>query len=90
MTPADYDAMLASQGGRCAICGRTDEIVPTQRGSGQRRRFCVDHDHDTGRVRGILCNLCNTGIGALRHDPMLLRAAIDYLRREADAAKAAT
>jgi hypothetical protein len=72
ITLADYDRMLAAQGGCCAICG-TD--APTF-GKGH---FSVDHDHATGAVRGLLCDNCNTGIGKLRDDPAILRAALVYL-----------
>jgi hypothetical protein len=67
----EYDAMLARQGGVCAVCG----------GGPGARAFCVDHDHDTGAVRGLLCNPCNAGIGQLGDDPARLRAAADYLER---------
>jgi hypothetical protein len=40
----------------------------------------VDHDHVTGRVRALLCNLCNAGIGHLRDDPQIMQAAIEYVR----------
>lgn len=73
LTVEDYDQMLANQGGGCAICHTT---VP--RGMG---RFCVDHCHATGRVRGLLCNECNRGIGALKDDPDRLRGAIAYLEQ---------
>lgn len=57
ITVADYDRMLSAQGGRCAIC-KTDKSLG-------RGRFHVDHDHVTGRVRGILCHLCNTALGRI-------------------------
>lgn len=55
ITTADYDRMLAEQGGCCAICG-TAEV------GAARRYFHVDHDHTTGRVRGLLCVKCNTSL----------------------------
>jgi hypothetical protein len=72
MTPEQYDALLARQGGRCAICVRNHA-------DSREFRLHVDHDHSTGRVRGLLCGLCNQGIGSLRDDPSLLRIAIAYL-----------
>jgi hypothetical protein len=74
LTTADFDAMLAAQGGVCAICGTTD-----WRGKGNRP--CVDHDHATGAVRGILCTNCNNGLGRFADDPARLRAAVAYLER---------
>ena len=73
LTPETFDAMLVAQGGGCAICGTL--VVPV-RGS-----FCVDHDHATGRVRGLLCVECNSGLGQFKDDRALLRASIDYLSR---------
>jgi len=74
LTLDDFDRMLSEQGGRCAICS-TDE--PGTRG------WCVDHDHDSGAVRALLCQPCNIGIGLLAHDPERLIAAAGYLRRTA-------
>lgn len=71
LTIAQYDEMLASQDGRCAICG-TDK-------PGGKGAFHVDHDHKTGQVRGLLCSPCNTGIGQLGDDPMVLFVAMKYL-----------
>lgn len=68
---AEYDAMLAAQGGVCAIC------KGPHRGVG--KRLHVDHCHDTGKVRGLLCGNCNTFIGLAEHDPHRLRQAIAYL-----------
>lgn len=71
-TVEEYDYMLARQGGGCAICGKTKNK------SG--RRLAVDHCHNTGRVRGILCNGCNVAIGKLNDDPDLVALALAYLR----------
>jgi len=68
MAPHAYDRMLASQGGACAICGRLE--------SG--KRLAVDHDHVTGKVRGLLCNNCNICLGGLEN---YLPQAASYLSR---------
>jgi hypothetical protein len=68
---AEYLKMLDAQNGCCAICGTSD--------TGNRKAFHVDHCHETGKVRGLLCGNCNSGIGNLRDDVGLLRRAIDYL-----------
>ena len=78
ITVAEYDAMLANQGGGCAICGE-------QCSSG--RKLAVDHNHaccpgdrTCGKcIRGLLCGSCNQGIGKLRDSPRLLIAAASYL-----------
>jgi hypothetical protein len=72
MLPGEYDTRLAAQGGVCAVCGE-----PPQ----GKRRLAVDHDPVTRRVRGLLCSRCNTGLGQMRDDPRLLRAAAEYLER---------
>jgi hypothetical protein len=64
---AEFDEMLAEQGGVCAICGADD---PKH----------VDHDHRTGWVRGILCFNCNGGLGQFRDSPEFLAGAITYLK----------
>lgn len=82
ITLADYDAMLIAQDGVCAICGKT----PWE----EEKRLAVDHNHETGRVRGLLCNNCNSGIGYLQDNPGLCRLAADYLdtlNKEAENAK---
>jgi Recombination endonuclease VII len=67
---ADYQALLARQGGRCATCRRKPKPkCPLQ----------VDHCHKTGQVRGLLCNRCNTMLGMGDDDPRRLRAGIAYL-----------
>lgn len=68
----DYDRMLDDQDGRCAICLKPPE---------PDRHLCVDHDHETGENRGLLCDICNRGVGIFRDDPEALRRAADYLER---------
>lgn len=75
ITPEDFDAMLAAQNGRCAICGEP----PDPDGKGAYSRLHIDHDHQTGVVRGLLCGRCNQGLGYFKDDPARLSAAIDYL-----------
>lgn len=72
MTPADFDALLAGQGGVCGICRGA---LADSRGFHPH----VDHWHDTGRVRGILCLKCNVGLGAFGDDPERLGQALRYL-----------
>jgi hypothetical protein len=67
--------MADAQEGKCAICLQ----VPDKR---QKKGFLViDHDHNTGKVRGLLCRSCNIGIGFLLHDEKILYSAIAYLRQ---------
>jgi hypothetical protein len=71
LTPERYDLMYQEQGGRCAICGTL----------GQSRGLAIDHDHDTGVVRGLLCSRCNSGIAMLCHNREYVQAADHYLAR---------
>jgi len=75
LTVEQYDSMVEQQGSRCAICHGPD---PKTNGG---QHWCVDHDHATGKVRGLLCHDCNIGLGKFRDDPDLLRRAADYLAR---------
>lgn len=70
ITREDYDGMLSSQNYVCAICSKPDNIG-----------WClsVDHDHKTGKVRGLLCNSCNHGLGHFRDSPEILIKAANYL-----------
>lgn len=68
-TVAWFDKTLEEQGGACAIC----RVVP------EKYRLHIDHCHSSGRVRGLLCNSCNTGIGHFHDDPERLARAIGYV-----------
>ena len=68
ITEDDYQRMLASQQGACAVCLKPFSGSPH-----------VDHCHATGRVRGLLCHLCNTALGKLNDDPERLRRAAAYV-----------
>lgn len=73
----EYEALLAEQEGRCAICRRgEDELVAC---TGRVLKLHVDHDHATGKIRGLLCSWCNPALGGFQEDPRLLRRAIRYL-----------
>lgn len=77
MSYQEYVDLLDAQGGMCAICG-TDKFM------GVGKRAHVDHCHATGKVRGLLCNLCNVGIGALKENTETLRNALDYIEKWED------
>lgn len=71
MTAEQYAVLVAASNGRCAICDR----------SPGKTRHHIDHDHDTGLIRGLLCHNCNRGLGYFLDQPNLLRAAAAYLER---------
>lgn len=73
ITLEEYTRLLHQQQSACAVCG----FVPGP----DDRGLVVDHCHDTGEVRGLLCNNCNTGIGLLQDNPQVVEAAAMYLRR---------
>lgn len=67
MTIEDYEKLIVKQKGCCALCGlRTRALV-------------IDHCHDSGRVRGLLCKNCNVALGHFKDEPAVLRKAIKYL-----------
>ena len=74
---ADYDQMLVEQKYCCAICGTSDP--KNGRSRSKAKYFDIDHDHKTGKVRGLLCKSCNTAIGQMQESPAILRKAIAYL-----------
>lgn len=81
LTLAEYEAMADAQGGVCAICKRPQTAVSK---TGAVKLMPVDHDHRTGKNRGLLCDPCNIGLGAFEDDIVRLSAAIDYLLRHSE------
>ncbi len=79
ITPEDYDEMLDTQDHKCAICGVSSEDYALRHKV--HKRLVVDHDHSTDKVRGLLCNNCNIGLGGFDDDSARLRAGADYLDR---------
>ena len=69
-----FNSLLAGQGGVCAICGSTNWLGPHGSPS-------VDHDHTTGKIRGILCHNCNVAIGFIQDDPKIALSMADYLEK---------
>jgi len=69
----DYDRMLKEQNGVCAICGQPE--------SSDRQRLSVDHNHETGEIRGLLCQKCNTMVGMSLEKVSILESAIRFLQR---------
>jgi len=74
ITEADYNEMVERQQNLCAICKQ-----PERNGYKGRTELCVDHDHSTGKVRGLLCNHCNRALGLLGDNISSLTNAINYL-----------
>jgi len=71
MTVEDYNVLLQSQNNTCATCDKTH--------SSNGKRLAVDHCHVTGKIRGLLCNECNTALGLVKENPVVLLELIDYL-----------
>src|SRR5262249_5892336 len=77
MTPLEYELRLARQNGACAICKKTPK----------QRWLCIDHCHQTGKVRGLLCTPCNAALGTFGDDPQRMQAGADYLAAFYDSLK---
>lgn len=73
MSIEQYNELLTKQNNCCAICGKNSKEF--------NKLLAVDHDHETGEVRGLLCSNCNTGIGMLQDSTKLLDKAKEYLKK---------
>lgn len=72
MSQQEYEVLFDSQGGACAICKNLNWNGKTPN---------VDHDHITGKIRGILCHNCNTALGRIMDDPKIAQAMGDYIKK---------
>ncbi len=75
ITFEEYEAMIKRQNGVCAICHSPE----TKANQYRVQRLAVDHNHETGKVRALLCQKCNGGLGCFDDDPAMLAEAIRYL-----------
>jgi hypothetical protein len=73
ITKNDYEALLKQQDNKCKICGSEPPSI------GKKKYLCVDHDHKTGKIRGLLCDKCNRGIGLLNDDYKIIQNALNYI-----------
>lgn len=73
----EYDALFEAQSGCCAICS-----IPVGQSRQNKTYFDIDHCHETGRIRGLLCSRCNSGLGCFKDTPALLLEAIKYLEKQ--------
>ena len=72
ITQEDFDRMFLEQDGRCLICNTHQSELKTV--------LCVDHSHETGKVRGLLCQRCNVGIGKFEDNINFFKRIIEYLQ----------
>lgn len=79
ITVEEYRRMWDKQKGVCALCAKPETA---KHQNGTVKSLAVDHCHDTGKIRGLLCWVCNTGIGKLQDSPALLRLAAEYIERQ--------
>lgn len=81
ITSKDYEQMLSDQDNKCAICGIDADIrIVGKTGKRKQFRLAVDHDHETGRVRALLCNKCNMFVGHIENNKDILPTVLKYLQ----------
>lgn len=71
ITFEEYRQKLTEQNGVCAVCNQGPE----------KRKLCVDHDHESGKIRGLLCGRCNTALGSLKESVVIIQALLEYLKK---------
>ena len=75
LTVEEFNDLYTKQNGRCAICGQPKKV----KGKTKKETICVDHNHKTGKVRGLLCHYCNITLGFLENNLHLLDKMLAYL-----------
>ena len=78
LTKQDYDVLFDKQKGVCGICGKSESKVY----KGVAWKLSVDHDHNTGKIRGLLCNNCNRALGLMQERKEVLYSAIKWISQE--------
>ncbi len=78
ITHKEFITLLDSQDGRCPLC-----CIPLSYDLEDQKNTCIDHDHKTGEIRGVLCRLCNTMLGSAKDNITTLENSIKYLQRKA-------
>lgn len=78
ITLEQYKILLKNQDGKCAICLN---LETTKNRAGKIQALCVDHNHQTGKIRALLCNNCNRGIGYLKDNSEIIMNAYNYLKK---------
>jgi len=78
ISKTQYETLLLKQDNRCAICNKTETVKQSK--NGPVRHLAIDHDHISGKVRGLLCYVCNTTLGRINEDTSILENMIQYLR----------
>lgn len=72
ITQEYFEFLISQQNGLCAVCFKEP--------NGNRKILCIDHDHDTGKIRGLLCHKCNSAIGLFNDNIVLIEKALIYLK----------
>lgn len=72
LTPEQYNELVAAQEGKCAVCATAEHLLH------------IDHDHTTGKVRGLLCGNCNRALGILKEDPERITALAAYAKQHCE------
>ena len=75
ITIEEYDTMFEIQGGACLICGCPE----TASRNGKTKNLAVDHNHITGKIRGLLCQKCNQALGLLSENPVVIKSLLEYI-----------
>lgn len=79
ITTEQYNDLLKKQNGLCALCKKPETAVNNKRN--EIKKLAIDHDHITGKNRGLLCSRCNTALGSFKESIEFLQAAINYINQ---------
>ena len=79
LTQEEYDKKFEEQNGCCAICHKPEQAIDYR--TGKVRRLAVDHNHETGEVRGLLCSICNPPLHLVEYTPEWFAQALNYLKQ---------